>query len=83
MTESGPKPPSTSVAVPGLIRVSLNMTSKLQKDGTVKVFSDGSFVFRVSSMVAANSFVWREVKRLMDGAYADPVVPRPRLPQPD
>ena len=75
--------PSTSAAIPGLIRVSLWLTSIRQGDGSVKIYSSGDFVFRVSSMLAANSFVWREVGRFMDGVYrADPRLSRPGLPQP-
>jgi hypothetical protein len=82
MTVSGHTPPSTSVAVPGLVRVGLWMSSIRQSDGSVKVYAGGEFVFRVSSMLAANSFVWREVGRFMDGVYrADSRLPRPGLPQ--
>ena len=81
MTESGPTVPSTSTAIPGLICVGLWMSSTRQKDGSVKVYTNGEFVLRVSSMLAANSFVWREVRRFMDGVYrADPRLPRSSHP---
>lgn len=79
MTGTGP---STSATVPGLIPVGYRWHYRPTPDG-VKVFTGGVWVATVSSMEAAQKFVWCELARLFDGVYrADSRLPVPSVPQP-